>query len=354
MSEAFTATDKTVFVIGAGASFEVKMPLGDDLVDLIASLVDIQHDGPSNLRRGDVLIARACNRLAQRDRAIGVASYWQAGRNIRDGMQVAQSIDNFLDQHKKDPLIVEVGKLAIVRAILDREGHSMLKVEAGARPNLGGLDGTWFNQLYRVLTENCQLEDLEVRFKRVVFIIFNYDRCVEHYLTWALQFGYHCSAAQASDLVASIETYHPYGIAGPAFSNSSNSVVAFGEEPDPDRMIELARGIKTFTEGTDENSSSICAIRHHTVTASRTVFLGFAFHRMNINLLYPIERPPRTYGRDLLGTGMGLSPEDLQIIRHELSIRSGVDFDSVKIKADTRCIDLFRTHRRSLGFVGSD
>lgn len=351
MSAIGDVEDKTVFVIGAGASFEVGMPVGSSLRNTIASLVDIRFERGS-LERGDPLIAEAVDVLAGRTEKGDRNVFWRAGWRIRDGMNVAQSIDNFLDQHSDEESLVQLGKLGIVRSILIAESTSKLMPHQISKlPNLGGLDATWFNSFYQVLTENCRLEQLSERFGKVVFVIFNYDRCIEHYLCSALQMGYGLSVSQAAELVSKIEIYHPYGVVAPLFEAGSKPALGFGKQPNAFQLVELTRDIKTFTEGTDESSSFICAIRDHMQTAHRIVFLGFAFHPMNVRLLYPkqLERDSRL--RRIYGTGHGISTEDIAIIRADLSARSGIQGVDILIKAGTVCADLFSTHRRSLGFV---
>jgi hypothetical protein len=54
----------TVIVMGAGTGFDIKMPLGDDLADLIANAVNFYFEG-GTLTRGDVRIVSALQRMAQ-------------------------------------------------------------------------------------------------------------------------------------------------------------------------------------------------------------------------------------------------------------------------------------------------
>lgn len=54
----------TVFVIGAGAGFDIGMPLGDDLADLIASGVSFYYE-QGNLTKGNGYIADGLQRMAQ-------------------------------------------------------------------------------------------------------------------------------------------------------------------------------------------------------------------------------------------------------------------------------------------------
>jgi hypothetical protein len=96
----------------------------------------------------------------------------------------------------------------------------------------------------------------------LTFVVFNYDRVLEQYLFHAIQNYFHLDKHEAATLVNAIEIANP----GKA-------------------RLSLAREIRTFNEGTDPASSDINAIRSSIGCASRLVFLGFAFHRMNMELL---------------------------------------------------------------------
>ena len=54
----------TVFVIGAGAGFDIDMPLGDKLADLIAEAVSFYYD-KGQLVKGNAEMAQALQRNSQ-------------------------------------------------------------------------------------------------------------------------------------------------------------------------------------------------------------------------------------------------------------------------------------------------
>ena len=65
-----------------------------------------------------------------------------------------------------------------------------------------------------------------------------------------------------------------------------NNSIDFGETPDPNTLLSIADSIKTFTEGTDPDSSDIAQIRKNIKETNRIVFMGFAFHKLNKNHPY--------------------------------------------------------------------
>ena len=76
------------------------------------------------------------------------------------------------------------------------------------------------------------------------------------------------------------------------------------------------------------------------------VFLGFAFHPLNMRLLIP-SGSGANIGR-VLATGKGMSPESQNIVRRELSeIFARGEDDRVSIVNGT-CSELFFDHHRFL------
>lgn len=151
----------------------------------------------------------------------------------------------------------------------------------------GAAETTWFNGFMQLLTEDCHKTNLKRRLSSIALIIFNYDRCVEHYIYHYLRSYYDIDEAEAADVVKGIEIYHPYGSVGSLPYLDGEHPIQFGEMPHARTLPILASQIRTFTEGTNEKSSDIVAIRRHMQTALRLVFLGFAFHSRNMDLLQP-------------------------------------------------------------------
>jgi hypothetical protein len=274
---------------------------------------------------------------------------------IRDAMPQAISIDNFLDCHNEDKSIELCGKLAIVRTILEAEANSLLFVDPmkqGRHLPFDQLENTWFNSFMQLLTENCRRPDLDRRLGSIVLIIFNYDRCIEHYLYHALQNYYSISPTEAALLLKSLEIYHPYGTVGSLPWDSQVHTIEFGCKPHSKQLLELANQIKTFTEGTDESSSAINAIRLHMEKSRKIVFLGFAFHRLNIDLLLSTAKSPkRQTDRHIFATALNISRSDSQSISVELSARAAIHQGNIQIRNDLTCRQLFHEYWRSLSLL---
>jgi hypothetical protein len=343
-----------VLVVGAGASCEAKLPLGTELKKQIAKLLDIRYE----FRRisGDDLIDRAFHVLTQgeRGRQGDINPYLHASRRIRDAMPQAISIDNFLDAHRSEPLIVQCGKLAIARSILLAESKSSLEVDQSNiynRMNFKALEDTWFNSFFQILTENCQEIDLPARFGQVAIVCFNYDRCIQHYLFNALQNYYGMSPESAASALAQLEVHHPYGMVGNLPWAGGGETIAFGAAPSVQQLVALSTEIKTFTEGSNERTSDIERVREILASAERIAFLGFAFHRLNVELLFPRQVEGLVPKQcSVFATGLGISAPDARVIADELCSLGGLIPSRIHIARDATCTKFFDEFRRSLSF----
>jgi hypothetical protein len=102
----------TLFVLGAGASYEVGLPLGPDLAKSIRSKMELYWDEVKHrITKGDTDLFQQMIRKHQGEAQPCHAAAWR----IRDGILLSSSIDDFLDIHSHDPLMNRLGKMSIVK-----------------------------------------------------------------------------------------------------------------------------------------------------------------------------------------------------------------------------------------------
>lgn len=344
---------KTLYIVGAGASSEANLPTGYELKEKIASLLDIRFDRRYTQLSGDSYICEALriyvnqSEIQKKD----INPYLHAAWRIRDAMPQAISIDNFIDTHNDDKKIELCGKLAIVRSILDAERNSLLYIDNSNiynRLNFSSLEKTWYASFMMLLTENCTKENLSRRLKSIALIVFNYDRCIEHFLYNSLKNYYDLKRGETGKLVNEIEIYHPYGVVG-SLPWQSDQSVEFGAELHPQELLNLTHQIKTFTESTDPQSKEILAIRNNVNKADPIVFLGFAYHELNMKLLMPdSSTPDLSKLRSCFGTAKRISGHNCGMIKDQLKAfyKGNVDYLIINNKLD--CNRLFEEYWRSL------
>lgn len=340
-----------VLVLGAGASKEVNLPVGEELKHRIAKRLDFKFETFGHLKSGDQDLIQAF-RLALRkvDGSQGdINPLVQVSRLIHGAMPMAISIDNFIDSHRNDDRVAFCGKLAIAQCILEAETNSKLYVSQNNiynKLNFNTIEKTWFNAFFQLLTENCQKENLPARLQDIAVISFNYDRCLEHYLYLAFQNYYGISADESAHLLASLEIHHPYGKVGALpWMSQSNGNIAYGATPNHQQLIEISKLLRTFTEGTDPSVSDIDSIRATVAGAERLLFLGFAFHRLNLDLLFSGAVPNSTR---VFATALDISNSNCLQIKNELSNKAKHIPDLMYFRNDLTCSQLFMEYSRSL------
>lgn len=347
---------KTVFVLGAGASYEVNLPVGAGLAEIISKKVNVQFSrgGQFVENGGDIpLYERLRRRFGQE-----VGEYQRAGWVIRDGLPFANSIDDFLDRHAKDERVVLYGKLAIVASILEAERNSYIFTSPSTRRDGGFVDktkNTWYVRLLKLLGVGVSVEHVDKLFGNSAFIDFNYDRCLPQFLFEAIQPLYRLDEQRAREVVETAKILHPYGSLGDSLGSKP---VQFGAPDGAIDLFEVAERIRLYTEQVKEHDEVIDQIRQTMEEAERIVFLGFGYHRQNLDIIMPNK------GRasSILGTAHNISEEDCEVLQEwlrpmlkempaQLDMRTGRNrmfFDYIKLRSDLKAVQLFDEFARTL------
>jgi hypothetical protein len=340
-----------VLIVGAGASSEVGLPLGDGLKREIVRLFSFplttndRYAGDSTLLSAfEFLDVPRDGFRTSSSRGVIVA------RSIAEGLPLSVSIDNYLDAHRDDEITVACGKLGIAAAILHAERKSKLfPLNTGdQRWKPDAAEGTWFEALFRLLVEGRQINEVGDSFSRVAIVCFNYDRCIEQFLVNALQWYYRVSSEAAGTLVDSLEIVRPYGSVGVLSTQSHDNSVPFGAQLSGRALLASAKRIRTFTEQTEDNTVSD-RIQALLLQARCAVFLGFAFHRLNMRLLFPDQlRSLALKGESVVATGYGLSQNSRDLIQGEIAHALGIPSGDIFLRGDVKCADLFHEYGRLL------
>ncbi|GHT79391.1 hypothetical protein FACS1894130_07950 [Spirochaetia bacterium] len=319
----------TVFVIGAGASAEIGMPVGNELKKNITKFLN-QKDRPT-----ETAIKQAIDgsiMLFSNEKGYDFSNLRTVADKITTALPLAESIDNYLNAHKGNKEVEVVGKIGIVYSILHAEAYSKLK-NTSVIP-FTEIEKTWYTALFKKIIQGCQIEQFKEKLKEITFITFNYDRSLEYYLYHAIQTYFDISAEQSKSIVNDIYVYHPYGQAGFLPFQDGPDFIEYGELPSAQQVYTFSKQIKTFMEGVDANSDTYKKIVNSLVEANRVIFLGFAYYKQNIDLLYPQKihmwkkvngtTPPfssasiRQGAVQYYGTVLGFSENELSTIRRQI------------------------------------
>jgi len=341
---------KTVFIVGAGASSEVGLPVGADLKNEISQKIDIQFEHGFRQNTGDYQIMETYRKHSSSLKSFSqnVNDYLHASWQIRDAMPQSISIDNYIDAHRGNRLIELCGKLGIVKCILEAEKSSELYIDHLHRQHLdlSRSSHTWYAGFFQLLSEGVALEDVESIFDNVAFIIFNYDRCIEQYLFAALKNYYSLDDAKTRTVMAKLKILRPYGSVGELAINSAGIPgIPFGSASVD--LLERAAQIKTFTEQV-EDEASLNEISDAIKNAETLVFLGFAFHPQNMELLK--SGAGTVASKRIFATAYGISKSDCEVIENDIEKMIALPSENIKthLRNDLKCNALFSEYRRSL------
>ena len=145
-------------------------------------------------------------------------------------------------------------------------------------------------------------------FKDVNFVVFNYDRCIEQFLTIALMRRFNIEQGRARDLVAGCSIVHPYGKVGELREAHSGGVPYGGLEGAD--FAQVASSIKTYTESMEEQTAGV--VKDSVAAAQTLVFMGFGWLGQNVELLDTGHR--ETKAEKVFATTMGMPPGEVEVV----------------------------------------
>jgi len=295
---------KTVLIVGAGASAESTMPTGAELKERIAKLLNFVHPAIDDEFRAIIAL-----RFKNEEK-----KYLESATKLAKLVGKFDSIDEALNWFSDRPEILSVGKAAIVRAILLAEKNSQLfnNVTPNMAPALDYSENWLVPFLLMSIRSLTREEAKEKLFENVTVINFNYDRTIEHFIFSELQRSYKFGTIEAQTMVSRLapRIIRPYGSVGPLpwFAQPKKTGIQFGADlgRNHEELFRLSKNIATYTE---KNLEEKIANEIKTVIqVSRVViFLGFGFHQQNMQLLKQMQTVDY---RRVFGTIRGISNDN--------------------------------------------
>jgi hypothetical protein len=329
--------EKTLFVVGAGASHEVGLSLGTGLVSKIASALAYKQT-INGFTGGDDAIRRTLMNFAGQGKAGALLLKASA---MAQRLPYADSIDSFLNDFKDETDLATTGKIAIAHIISTEERRSAISVN---RDNIYNgmnsseqLNASWLPKFFGLLKSDIGASNIDALFDNVSIVCFNYDRCIEQYLYYAIRSYYNFSPQQAITLLRRLKIVRPYGSIGAFALDLDLHHTNFGFNFSDAGLIETSKVIRTVYERQGESSEDV---RDLVDAANQIVFLGFGFLPLNLKMLRPsvsrASNMPAVYatafgmpnqarqeliGRIVKTLILGSSPSSTQTDRIELQLQ---------------------------------
>lgn len=351
--------NQTLFVVGAGASNELDLPLGNALADKIASKLHFEFEYGS-FKKGDYYLFSAMQQHFNDNTVLN--KHLMACSRIRSGIKIARSIDNYIDTHRDDPEVALCGKIAIVDCIASSEKLSKLYFEPHSSKlnfDIDKLGKSWVIEFVNILFDGVPKSNIASVFDNLSIISFNYDRCIQQALLLALHTQYHFDLARCHELVGKLQIIHPYGSLGALPSTQNSNAIAFGEEIYRPRLFELYKGIRTYSEQIAD-ADLVKQISDEVIKAKTVVFLGCAYHTQNVQIL---SSKNAAFEKTFLGTAFDISDDGVRHIATRLLetifvLPTGYNnFDQIvdnvlgkqfKLRNDLKCYEFMKEYRQSL------
>lgn len=288
----------TTIILGAGGSHPYGFPLGEALKDNIIS----QIEDPSN------------------DTRVGLRKYLLDFNYTKDQLLDFShklkrsgflSVDAFLEEWID---YVPIGKIAIAANIINMEMEKDLLERVGNK--------RWYHYLLNLLGNR---EDFPTN--RLSIITFNYDRSLEYFLYFSLKSRFNLPEEKIVEYIKSIPIIHVHGLLGlPHFLDSKGR--SYKNSLDVDILSVFSNQINIIHENLDE-TIEFREARKIINRSDRIIFLGFGYHRKNIERLKLREN---FRGEEIICTfynrESGEIERDLESLRQNL--QSGIN--SIPIK----------------------
>jgi hypothetical protein len=327
-------TEKTVFVLGAGASFPYRYPIGEAL--------------KTNICNGQLFkkIALIKNHIPPEDKHdIKTETFVALANKLVDRLkQSPDSIDLFL---YSNPELSNIGKMAILLNIFHAERESISITEC-----VDG--GDWYSRIFyemrRGFTDptNC----IEFGDNNVVFITFNYDRSLEHFFYNGLINSFEKnSQKEILETLNKIPIHHVYGKIAPFVWEDIGDINTiaidhlksvtwerFHKSINFKTLFGLKDNIKTIYERQQMNYD---VVHDYLKDAKRVFFLGFGFADENMAIFRNIKfnKLPK-----IIATTLGLETVDTERAKQAIIKSFNIQNPKMVETKDMDCLTVLKNY----------
>lgn len=279
----------TVLILGAGASHEYGFPTGKKLIQEIGARAKSSADGSRKDADRRILSRQAHDAFTLAD---------SFHKQLKDADP--RSIDWFLREHDQ---FSQVGKKFILEVLLDYEQRSQAKI---------------FEEPFcytRILDAIRTDKPNQLALNKLKIITFNYDRSLPHFLHRRLKASYKDPGQFVEDYIANqLQILHVYGRLGelPWETSGANHLdYGYKFQPYMNDMTPFLDNIKIIGEDVS-GFDPIKVAKENIKNADRIIFMGFGFHKENLEVLDLLALTRKKHR--IFATGFDLSDPEKQRI----------------------------------------
>jgi hypothetical protein len=306
-------TNKTVLVLGAGASKEYGFPTG---IELRKKILKLQDDL-------DFISVITQNNKGFLRKFFDAFKYSQA-----------KSIDLFLG---KNPDYEEIGKKLIAIVLFSSENRVALFSE--------DIEDDWYSYLVHKISYPSW-EDFDPSWLKI--INFNYDRSLETYLLETLVNYYGKTEGQVQEKLKSLEVIHVYGkLIYPTLSYGNEAFNGnYMDDAYTDPLTHLLnssiKGLKIIPEGRGDEDH-LLRIKEIISNSARVGFLGFSFDETNVSRIstdgaYGTPESPKF----IAASTLNLTKKEIEKIKMMLLKRNPILMDNFFTFSPVKCEQILR------------
>jgi len=256
-------TEKTVFILGAGASKPYGFPTALELrKDIITTFFH------GYIRK--VLLYKSSDE--SRDKIKQEMSELINQFNLSS----IKSIDLFLSRNKK---FYGLGKEIIAFLIAEYE------IKSKFREFVDNPSQDWYFEMFDLLTIEINDPENLVNFinrNNVSFITFNYDRSLEHFLYTSFYNSFATKRNELKDVMQKFKFIHLYGKLAPLPWESISPGYRYGDERYFEYFDEFVKNIRIIF---DERQDGMDDAKNEISSATKIFFLGFGYADENLAAL---------------------------------------------------------------------
>ena len=243
--------ERTVFVLGAGASVPFGFPTGAKLREDICHLTRSGYEVNARLQK--------CGQSVHEIKL------------FRDEFErsAVTSIDAFIAFR---PEFQELGELSIAANLLPLENPKALLAVGGRHGH-----SDWYQLLWNELLVGVAEPDDFLK-NSVSFVSFNYDRSLEHFLHEAISATFDLTSDEALDVLAQLRIHHVYGTLGPY---SKTDFLPYGGH-DEAALVGAMKDARDFIKTVPTVRGPVDQISAGWLAEAQRVFvLGYGFDAAN-------------------------------------------------------------------------
>lgn len=293
----------TVLILGAGASYPYRFPLGSELKSRVWRALRAVSDGAYNCAERAAIYEPLL--------ALGFKSDLIAELSLRLERSPRPSVDAFLENQ---PKFLELGKAAIAATLLPLEDPIALLSEP--KPD----ERKWYQKLYNSLGRSLD----EIRNNKLIILTFSYDRSLETYLLEAVRNDFGISTDETLNVLGHLPILHLYGSLG---TDDFDGLITEG------RIERAANSIRVISDDIPRDDSTFQQAWRHIQQATKICFLGFGYDERNINRLrISNDWPSNSYGRlfnhdpppskTVSGTTYGMTPKQINDMVRRFEVKT--------------------------------